>query len=108
MSQLPGKCCAAGHMHSGLPTGHTETLHDLPAYVAEPPSGRQPKGVVVIIPDAFGWELPNLRVLADTYAREGGFRVVMPDLMDGESGRIGRTAEIGPRDSTRTDRQRRR
>jgi len=55
----------------------------LPTYIAEPPSGTPPKGIVVIIPDAFGWELPNSRVLADSYAEKGNFRVYLPDFMNG-------------------------
>lgn len=69
-----------------------EKLHGLDVYIAEPPADIKPKGVVVIIPDgnitsplrlftnnanifyctAFGVELPNNRILADAYAKEGG------------------------------------
>lgn len=37
----------------------------------------------MIITDAFGWELPNNRILADNYAKKGNFRVYMPDFMNG-------------------------
>ena len=73
----------SGTLHRETPTGRVTTLHGLPAYVAEPPSG-SPKGIIVIIPDAFGWELPNIRALADHYAKRGDFRVYVPDFMNGD------------------------
>lgn len=51
-------CCATGSLHTGMPTGRIEKVHDLDCYIAEPTKGT-PKGVVVIIPDAFGWTLPS-------------------------------------------------
>jgi dienelactone hydrolase len=66
-----------------MPTGRIEKLHGLDCYTADPPNGTPPKGVVVIIPDAFGWTLPNNRILADCYAKEGNFRVYLPEFMNG-------------------------
>ncbi len=83
MSQLPCSDCATGTLHAGTPTGHVETLHGLPTYIAEPPSGTSLRGIVVILPDAFGWELPNSRILADNYASKGKFTVLLPEFMDG-------------------------
>ena len=77
------QCCATGSLHTGVPTGQVTKLHGLDCYVASPPSGTKPKGVVVILPDALGWTLPNNRILADCYAREGGFMVYLPEFMDG-------------------------
>ena len=77
------QCCATGSLHTGMPTGQTTKLHGLDCYVASPPSGTQPKGVVVILPDAFGWTFPNNRILADCYAKEGPFQVYLPEFMDG-------------------------
>lgn len=42
------------------------------------------KGVIVIIPDVFGWILPNVRLLADGFARKTGLTVYVPDFMSGE------------------------
>jgi len=81
-ASMPCKDCVSGTLHDGTPTGTVTTLHGLPTYVAEPPSG-SPKGIIVIIPDAFGWELSNTRVLADRYAKRGSFRVYVPDFMNG-------------------------
>lgn len=69
------QCCATGSLHSGTPQGRIEKVHGLDCYVADAPSG-SPKGVVVIIPDAFGIGLPNNRILADEYAKKGNFQVV--------------------------------
>lgn len=76
------QCCATGSLHTGTPTGRIEKLHGLDCYIAEPSNGGNPKGVVVIIPDAFGWDLPNNRILADAYAK-GGNRVYLPEFQDG-------------------------
>ena len=65
------------------PTGQTTKLHDLDCYVASPPDGQKAKGIIVIVPDAFGWELVNNRLLADEYARQGQFQVYLPDFMNG-------------------------
>ena len=81
-ASMPCKDCVSGTLHGGTPTGKVIRLHGLPAYVAEPPSNN-PKGIIVIIPDAFGWELPNTRVLADSYAKKGDFRVYVPEFWDG-------------------------
>ena len=75
-------CCAKGSLHTGTPTGRIEKLHGLDCYVADAPNGA-PKGAVVIIPDAFGWTLPNNRILADEYAKNGNFNVFLPEFMDG-------------------------
>ncbi|ORY68800.1 Alpha/Beta hydrolase protein [Pseudomassariella vexata] len=64
-------------------TGTVETIHGLPSYVAWPEAGTEPKGIVVIIPDAFGWTLKNSRALADNYAKRGEFLVYLPDFMNG-------------------------
>ena len=77
-------CCASGSLHAGTPTCRIERVHGLDCYVADAPNG-SPQGIVVIIPDAFGWELPNNRILADCYAKEGNFQVYLPDFMNGET-----------------------
>lgn len=58
-------------------------MHGFKTYVTDPPSGVAAKGIVVIIPDVFGWTLNNSRVLADRYAERGGYTVYLPDFMDG-------------------------
>lgn len=85
---LGGFCqdCFKGTLRGDAkPTGTVETIHGLPTYVArpDPDSQGEPLGVVVIVPDVFGWELLNTRALADSYARRGPFVVYLPDFMDG-------------------------
>ena len=52
--------CCAGNLHEGTPKGSETTLHGLPSYVAEPPSGSSPSGIIVILPDGFGWTYVSL------------------------------------------------
>ena len=80
---MPCKDCAAGTIHTADLRGRVETLHGLPTYIAEPPDGQQPKGIIVFICDAFGWELPNNRALSDNYAKRTGCRVYCPDFVNG-------------------------
>ena len=75
--------CFSGHIHAGTPTGRVTKLHGLDVYVAEPPASAPAKGIVIIIPDAFGWEFVNNRILADHYAERGGYMVYLPEFMNG-------------------------
>ncbi|KZF24400.1 hypothetical protein L228DRAFT_266743 [Xylona heveae TC161] len=75
--------CFRGSVHEGTPKGQVTKVHGLDAYVAEPTSGAPVKGIIVILPDAFGWEFVNLRLLADGYAETGGYKVYLPEFMDG-------------------------
>jgi hypothetical protein len=40
--------------------------------------------LIVFIPDIFGWEMSNSRLLADSFAKEGGFLVYLPNFMNGK------------------------
>ena len=80
--------CFQGTVHTGTPRGTEILLHGLKKYVTAPSNNDDDdvelKGVVVIAPDALGWTFYNTRLLADRMAEEGGWRVYVPDLMDGE------------------------
>jgi len=78
-----GQCCATGSLHTGTPTGKIKKIHGLETYVAEPPNAL-PKGIIVIVPDAFGIALPNNQILADEYAKRTSALVYLPDFMDGK------------------------
>ncbi|KAK7754804.1 hypothetical protein SLS62_003118 [Diatrype stigma] len=65
--------------------GVLEGLHGLDVYVAEPASGQPPKGFIVLIPDAFGWDFVNIQLMADNFARKKDYRVYVPDFMNGHS-----------------------
>ncbi|KXJ85887.1 Alpha/Beta hydrolase protein [Microdochium bolleyi] len=75
--------CFRGGVTLEHPKGAETRIHGLDTYVAQPPSGTTPKGVIVYIADAFGWRFPNNRVLADHYAQRGGYLVYVPDFMGG-------------------------
>ena len=77
--------CFAGHEHDGTPRGKDINLHGLDTYVSEPADGREVKGIIVIIPDAFGKPFKNNQLLADHYADKGNYRVYLPDFMLGET-----------------------
>lgn len=76
--------CFSGHINPGTPLGRIEDVYGRSTYIADPPDGKQPKGIIVIIPDAFGQEFVNNQILADHYASMGQYRVYLPDFMDGE------------------------
>jgi dienelactone hydrolase len=75
--------CFRGGISPGTPTGTEETIHGLPTYVARPPEGVTPRGIIVFVPDAFGWVFVNNRVLCDAYANKGSYIVYLPDFMNG-------------------------
>ena len=77
--------CFRGHIHSGKPRGEIIKINGLETYVAKPTADRPAKGVIVIIPDAFGLAFINNQLLADHYAEKGGYRVYLPEFMDGNS-----------------------
>ena len=77
--------CASGALHEGTPVGREETVHGLPTYISDPPSGEAPKGIIVIIPDAFGWTFNNNRILADNFAKRTNSRVYLPEFMAGNA-----------------------
>ncbi|EAW10344.1 dienelactone hydrolase family protein [Aspergillus clavatus NRRL 1] len=78
--------CFSGHVHSGEPQGQVTKLHGLDVYVASPAGDSTAiKGIVIIIPDAFGWEFVNNRILADHYAQKSKYKVYLPEFMNGNA-----------------------
>ncbi|KAK5047826.1 hypothetical protein LTR84_006491 [Exophiala bonariae] len=77
------RLCFSGHINPGTPLGRIEDVYGRSTYIANPPDGKAPKGIIVIIPDAFGQEFVNNQILADHYASMGQYRVYLPDFMDG-------------------------
>ncbi|KAL2071226.1 hypothetical protein VTL71DRAFT_12461 [Oculimacula yallundae] len=84
---MTGPCadCFKGSIHPGTPSGTVATIHGLQTYVAYPEGDVQPKGLVVMITDAFGFDFVNNRMLCDAYAKKGGFLVYCPDFMNGHA-----------------------
>jgi dienelactone hydrolase len=76
-------CCLSGSIHNGTPTGKEDKIGGLDVYISLPESGQRSKSVVILT-DIFGWKFPNVRLLADNYAK-AGFAVYIPDLHQGDS-----------------------
>jgi len=85
MAGAPCPDCFRGSIIDAHPTGTETTIHGIPTYVAQPEDGVKPKGIIVVITDAFGWDFVNNRVLSDHYAKRGGFLVYCPDFMMGHA-----------------------
>ena len=69
-------CCKSGFKWDAQPTGTETKLGELNAYVA----GNSKSAAVLIVADIFGWTLPNIRVIADHFAKEANVTVYVPDL----------------------------
>ncbi|KAK3111239.1 hypothetical protein LTR53_013715 [Teratosphaeriaceae sp. CCFEE 6253] len=76
-------CCVKGFVWDAEPTGKTIPFptSSNQAYVA----GSNPDVAVMLIPDIFGWDFVNNRLLADHFAREIDATVYLPDFYGGES-----------------------
>ncbi|KAJ9488269.1 hypothetical protein VN97_g5013 [Penicillium thymicola] len=77
--------CFNGHVHQGTPRGEVTTIHGLQAYTTKPSDDAAHRGIIIIVPDAFGWEFVNNRILADNYADKGKYLVYLPDFMNGHA-----------------------
>ena len=73
--------CFKGTLHTGTPAGTEETIHGVGTYVASPTATT--KSTIIFITDAFGFNLPNSKLLADYYAAQTGARVLVPDIIPG-------------------------
>lgn len=74
-------CCLEGFEWEGAPAGRIGKLANNEAYI----TGDNPDTAVMIIHDLLGWTFPNVRLLADHYAREGNATVYVPDFFGGEA-----------------------
>ncbi|EWG44916.1 hypothetical protein FVEG_05879 [Fusarium verticillioides 7600] len=75
--------CFKGYSRDEKPTGKVCSIFGRQTYVATPSNNAPIKGTIIIVPDAYGWEFVNNRLLADHYALYGNFLVYLPDFMDG-------------------------
>lgn len=76
--------CFKGGVHDhGTPTGKEESLYGKRCYVATAPSTSTSESAILFLTDAFGLELVNNKLLADKYAAQTGFKVIMPDIIPG-------------------------
>ncbi|ETS75775.1 hypothetical protein PFICI_12719 [Pestalotiopsis fici W106-1] len=75
--------CFAGSAWRAQPTGTLTTVHGVRTYVARGASPHQGGTTIVLITDAFGFNLANSQLLADVYAASTGFCVLVPDIIPG-------------------------
>jgi dienelactone hydrolase len=71
-------CCTKGFEWDGTPVGKAIPFPTTSnqAYVV----GDDKDAAVMLTTDLFGWEYPNIRLLADHLAKEAGVTVYVPDL----------------------------
>ncbi|KAF8548854.1 alpha/beta-hydrolase [Imleria badia] len=74
----------AGVRHEGNPEGRFDTLGGVRCYLATPTVIYSKEKVILFLPDVFGIELVNSKLLCDDFARNG-FQIVAIDLFDGDS-----------------------
>ncbi|GLB08706.1 hypothetical protein AtubIFM57258_004610 [Aspergillus tubingensis] len=74
-------CCLQGFEWEGIPKGQNGKLVNNDSYI----TGENPNNAILIIHDILGWEFPNIRLLADHYAREANAMVYVPDFFGGDS-----------------------
>ncbi|KAH8553747.1 dienelactone hydrolase [Umbelopsis sp. PMI_123] len=78
------ECCRRGAIRTGTPTGKEIMLAGLKTYFAPAGNGK-PVGALLYITDAMGWDVPNARLLADTYAADGNLDVYIPNILDNDA-----------------------
>jgi esterase/lipase len=69
-------CCKTGFKWDGTPEGHEGTLDNNKTYI----TGTNKDVAVLLVHDIFGWTFPNLRILADHFAKEANCTCYIPDL----------------------------
>ncbi|KAK7957051.1 Hydrolase tropI [Apiospora aurea] len=78
-------CCIKGFEWEGIPTGTEAKLGDNDTYI----TGNNPDVAVLLVHDLYGWKFPNVRLLADHWAREANATVYVPDFFGGEAVDLG-------------------
>jgi len=73
------KDCTKGVRHEGTPEGKIEKIGGIETYVATPTVDYPKDAAIIFWTDVFGIALPNNRLLADDFAKNG-FKVYMPNL----------------------------
>lgn len=80
-SNPPGKCCLEGFYHEGEAKGKHETIYGVETYITG--SASPSDKVIVIFTDIYGIKLNNALLVADQLA-EAGYKVYVPDILDGD------------------------
>jgi len=87
-------CCLSGKVKEGKPTGRVEEIGGLRTYVSAPENDSKEKSIIFLV-DIFGWGFPNVRLLADNYAKAGYFAYV-PDVHENDSLPISFLQDVEP------------
>lgn len=69
-------CCLRGVLWAGKQQGYETSVNGRDCYV----TGDEPGIAIIVIHDLHGWTFANIRLLADSYAKEVGATVYVPDL----------------------------
>jgi dienelactone hydrolase len=77
MTTLP---CCTGFIDHGEPIGKVISINGIQTYLSEP--SQPSKATLVIATDIFGFTLPNVRLIADAFAKQS-YRCLIPDLFNG-------------------------
>lgn len=75
--------CFRGGKAVGQPRGTILTFCGRSCYIAGPPPHAPSISTIIYFTDAFGLDLVNNKLLADDYAANTGFRVIVPDIIPG-------------------------
>ncbi|KAK4048691.1 hypothetical protein OIV83_004661 [Microbotryomycetes sp. JL201] len=78
-----GSCCISGFKHEGTPRGNKIKFGETPVYEALPKGDYDKTKALLLLPDAFGNELNNGLLLADSFADEG-FATYSIDYLNGD------------------------
>ncbi|KAF8654650.1 hypothetical protein AX16_003503 [Volvariella volvacea WC 439] len=78
------KHCVQGVRHEGEPEGKWEVINGVNCYVATPTGDYDKTKVLLYLPDVFGPQLINSRLLADDFARNN-YKTIIPDYFDGDA-----------------------
>ncbi len=69
--------CKTGFQWNGTFNGKETTLNSAVAYV----TGDCKDTAILVLTDFFGHRIPNVRILADHYAKEANATVYVPDML---------------------------
>jgi len=75
--------CFKGVRHEGVPTGKIEKINGVDTYIAVPECNYPKETALLYLPDAFGMQFVNAKLLADGFARNG-FATYLPDYLNGD------------------------
>ena len=73
--------CCSGFVDAGSPTGTIQSISGISYYEALPDEKEKShENAMIICPDVFGWSLPNVRLLADGFAKALKIPCLVPDM----------------------------